>query len=226
MSQEQVNCNQCGATLTISRATNFVTCGSCDTSLTVHRTGFSTFTELTQKPTEITPEPVRESAPAPNVERASGRRDELSELQRQNEVNRLENQLNRLDFEWEKEKEQYMITRRYGYGRDGYGYGERYLPTKGGAVGGGIGLTAFGILWTIIAFAITSGFSSGPFEDSGSPFGIVSVVFPLFGVVFIFMGIVSSVMAYNKAEKYEQARRRYENRRSELMDKIEEAQWR
>lgn len=54
-------------------------------------------------------------------------------------------------------------------------------------MGGVAGLVAagFGIIWTIMAFAITR----------DSPFPVVGWVFPLFGIVFVMMGL--AMAAYN-----------------------------
>ena len=53
-----------------------------------------------------------------------------------------------------------------------------------GAVGGIIAVV-FGIIWTLLAFAITR----------NAPFPLVGTVFPLFGVLFIIIGIAN--VAYN-----------------------------
>lgn len=54
---------------------------------------------------------------------------------------------------------------------------------------GSIYAIIFGVFWTIIATTITS----------GSPFGIVGVIFPLFGVIFVIFGIVQAMYHYKNA---------------------------
>ncbi len=120
--------------------------------------------------------------------------DHLAEVRHQNE-------LARIDREWEIEREQYLITGRYG---------RREVPTTTGGlitavVGGG-----FGLVWTIMAFSITSGA-----PDVG-PFSLAKVFFPLFGVVFIGAAVVWGLTCMKRAEKYQAAFRAYQARRAEL----------
>jgi hypothetical protein len=120
--------------------------------------------------------------------------DHLAEVRHQNE-------LARIDREWEMEREQYLITGRYG---------RRYVPTipmgvATAAIGGG-----FGIFWTIMAVSITSGA-----PDVG-PFSIARVFFPLFGVLFILIAVGWGVYCVSRAHKYEAAYRAYQDRRAEV----------
>jgi len=110
-------------------------------------------------------------------------------IERQNEVARL-------DREWQSERERYMVAGRYGY---------RYIPTRGMSVLGGVAITAFGILWTVMAASMV-GLAGGVFA-----------LFPLFGVLFTLMGIGVSVYSYTKAGQYEAAERAYRQRRARLM---------
>lgn len=213
MQREHVNCNQCGALLEVMTTTQFVTCGKCSTPLAIRRTGASIFTEPVEAPTAITT-PGLSGATLTYSEEIPrrGEEDELAELQRRNELNRLENQLNRLDLEWERKKEQYMVSGRYGH---------RYLPEKGSSVGGGIVVAIFGTLWTIFAFGITTGFTWSLSEEVFGPPPIIRILFPLFGVVFVVAGIGWSMYAYQKADQYEQAHRAYLDQRSRILDQIE-----
>ena len=106
-----------------------------------------------------------------------------------------------MDREWELERENYMVS-----GKDG----QRGVPTRGEAIGGGVMITVFGIFWTAMAATMLS---SAP---SGGAFGIAKIAFPLFGVLFIFVGIASSMSAYGKAVRYQSAEDRYRRRRNEL----------
>jgi hypothetical protein len=112
---------------------------------------------------------------------------------------RYQNELARIDREWETEKEQFTVPDRFG---------QRQLPTtgmgRGMAVIGGV----FGILWTVIAFAITSGA-----PDEG-PFAVVKVVFPLFGIAFTVGMIWFGIRISRKAEEYMQAHAAYQARRA------------
>lgn len=42
---QSVNCNNCGAPLSVGASTNYATCGHCGSQLAVHRTGNALFTE-------------------------------------------------------------------------------------------------------------------------------------------------------------------------------------
>ena len=114
----------------------------------------------------------------------------LEEIKRQNEVARV-------DREWELERENYMITGKHGH---------RFLPQRGMSVIGGVFIVGFGIFWTAMA------------ASAGGGVGGVFVLFPLFGVLFILMGVGMSIYSYSKATQYEQAYQRYQHRRARLMD--------
>ncbi|HVK12286.1 MAG TPA: SHOCT domain-containing protein [Gemmataceae bacterium] len=114
---------------------------------------------------------------------------------------RHQNELARIDREWEIEREQYLINGRYG---------RRHVPTVGmgvatAALGGG-----FGIFWTVMAVSITSGA-----PDVGA-FSTAKVFFPLFGVLFIAIAVGWGVYCVVRAQKYEAANRAYRDRRAVL----------
>jgi DNA-directed RNA polymerase subunit RPC12/RpoP len=119
---------------------------------------------------------------------------QVSKLTRQNEVEAL-------DRQWDREKERYMVADKHGV---------KHLPSKGTAQVAGIMVVVVGVIWTIMAIAITSGA-----PDFG-PFQVAKVAFPAFGVGFIIFGIFLSVHNYRKAEEYQRAYRRYRRKREEL----------
>lgn len=198
MSVDRVSCSLCGEQLQVPDTTRYVTCGQCRTSLVVRRSGSSIYTE-----------PVAAASTAPPASRTTS--PDLRDLQRQQEVNRLENELNRLDIDWEKEKEEYKVSGRYGH---------RYLPKKGTSAAGGVLVTMFGIFWTIFAFGVTTRFTWQYAERDHGPPLIFDMLFPLFGVVFVISGIMWSVNAYRKAEAYEQAEQRYLDRKDRLREQL------
>lgn len=116
---------------------------------------------------------------------------QLQEIQLQNEVARL-------DREWQLEREQYMVAGRYG---------QRYIPSQGMSVLGGIAIVGFGIVWTAMA------------SSMGAP-----GFFPLFGVLFILFGVGVSIYSCTKASEYDQAYRQYRHRRSQLLTQQESRQ--
>lgn len=132
------------------------------------------------------------SPPEPAPPRADHLADHLAEVRHQNE-------LAQIDREWQIEREQYMITDRYG---------RRHVPTAGFGIAGAVVGGLFGVFWTIMAFAITGGA-----PDVG-PFPIAKIFFPLFGVVFTIAAIGYGLYAASKAQQYQAAFRAYQERRA------------
>src|SRR5438552_12934083 len=93
--------------------------------------------------------------------------EQLADVQSQNE-------LARIDREWEMERQGYLIRNRYGV---------RTVPTAGMGIGIAIVAGVFGTLWTIMAIAIT-----GAAPDFG-PLSVAKIIFPLFGVLFLLVGL-------------------------------------
>jgi hypothetical protein len=112
---------------------------------------------------------------------------------------RYQNELARIDREWEIEKEKYMVTGKHGV---------RHLPTKGQGMAVAIMIGVFGAFWTIMAFSITSGA-----PDEG-PFNLVKVFFPLFGIAFTVFGVYMGIHTMRKAEEYNRALAAYQERRA------------
>jgi Short C-terminal domain len=110
----------------------------------------------------------------------------LEEIKHQNDVAQL-------DREWAMERERYMVAGRYGY---------RYVPNRGMSLLGGLVVSTFGIIWTVMAASM------------GAP-----VFFPLFGLLFIFAGIGVSAYSFLQANRYEEARLRYQRRRAQMLDR-------
>jgi uncharacterized membrane protein len=178
MSFETLNCNECGALIQVPTVARYVTCNRCGAHLAVQRTGISTYTEAA-------PLPARQSdAHDPAWREMSGR---LEQLEYQNE-------LARIDREWDMEREQYMITSRYG---------RRYVPSAAAAVVMGVVIVGFGVFWTAMAFGMASNFGGDGF----------AMFFPLFWVVFIVAGIGVSIYQFTKAQRYQAAYNDYQRRR-------------
>ena len=112
---------------------------------------------------------------------------------------RYQNELARIDREWEIEREQYTVRGKHGL---------RHIPTTtmgyGAAAVGGV----FGVIWTLMAISITSG---GP--DFG-PFSIAKVVFPVIGVAVTIGAVAYGIHCVNKAEGYKKALAAYQARRA------------
>ena len=114
-----------------------------------------------------------------------------------------QNELARLDREWELEREHYMITGKHG---------TRYVPQAGQSLLGGVIAVVFGIFWTAMASSMTTHSSFGS-PSSGPPRFL-----PLFGVLFIVLGAGAAIHGVRKGTEYEQAHRRYQQRRADLLE--------
>jgi hypothetical protein len=112
---------------------------------------------------------------------------------------RYQNELARIDREWEIEKEKYMVTGKHGI---------RHIPTV--AAGRGVSIIGgvFGLFWTLIAFSITSD------APDGGPFQFVRIFFPLFGIAFTGGAIWLGIHLARKAEEYNRALAAYQARRT------------
>jgi hypothetical protein len=128
--------------------------------------------------------------------------DQMADVQYQNE-------LARIDREWESQRRQFQIVNRYG---------AVYMPT----VGMGTGMVMFGgilgLLWTYVAFVITS--QAPDFE----PFQIARIIFPGIGIVFTMTTVGRGIYCCVQALRYQDAFAAYQaNRRRSTSGLIFEA---
>jgi hypothetical protein len=173
MSTESLNCNSCGAPLAVPASANFVTCTHCGTHLAVRRSQNVAYTEALERIEQKT-------------DRIADQVEQLSQ----------ENELDRLDREWELRRADLLVTDKHG---------RTSVPSAAGAVVGGGIAAAFGLFWTITAASM------------GAP-----GFFPLFGVLFIVMAIFVGVSGCAKALQYNDAFAAYQRRRRELEREIAE----
>jgi hypothetical protein len=110
----------------------------------------------------------------------------------------LENDLERLEREWQQEREQYMVR-----GKDGS------LSEPGSALALQIGIGVFSGLLLLIAIGIFA-----PWGAAAAPLWLAVLLF----VAFTVWSIVDAKM---KLTRYEAAMQDYEQRRSELVRQIE-----
>jgi hypothetical protein len=155
-------CNRCGAPLEVREKTRFATCQFCHAKLAIHQEGNAAFTEVLEQINE----------------RAGQIENRLANIELQNEVARI-------DREWEQEREGYYIRGKHG---------SRHLPSKVGSVATTIIMGGFGLFWTAMA------------ARTGAPMAI-------FGIIFIGVAIVTGLWGFAKATQYETGRRAYERRR-------------
>jgi hypothetical protein len=129
-----------------------------------------------------------------SAEGAAGLGEQLAEI-------RYQNELARLDREWESEKEKYVLTGRHGV---------RYLPSIGmGWYTAGVG-GIVSVCWVILAVGITSAM-----PDSGD-FGVVRILFPLIGGLLPLGAVAFGLYIVRRAGAYNRALAAYKARRAAL----------
>lgn len=116
-----------------------------------------------------------------------------SDLNKEAEHLRLQNELNQLDLDWEHERESYKVR-----GRNG----ARYIPSVPISIIAMIAGIVFGVVW--ISLTVSQG-------ELGLP--------TFFGLLVIFVVVGRSVYDYNKARGYRQAQGRYQERRQQLLSR-------
>jgi len=166
-----VSCNKCGAPLEVPDKTKYLTCSHCGSKLEIQHSGGAYFTSVLE---EI------------------GRRTE--KMSDDLEVIKLQNDLERIDREWQM-KRQGLMTRKKN--------GSESVPSTTGTVIAFGGVILFAIIWTIMA------------STMGAP-----AVFPLFGLFFIVMAFSGMVSSVKKSNEYETLKRQYESERSRLLNKM------
>jgi hypothetical protein len=162
------NCNLCGASLEINPKTNFATCSKCGTKLAIVRTPTSIFTEVVD---------------AESVGKLAGQLNELA----------LQTELNRIDLEWQREREKYMIPTQYG----------KVIPGKNDGIIYFLFLLIGGIVFIIAAATLN------PASVSGI----------MFGTFLIITGIAVSVSSNSIFVNYKRAESEYLRRREAVIVK-------
>ncbi len=164
-----VNCNGCGAALDVGPDTRFATCSQCGARLAVKRSETAAYTEVLE-----------------NLERKTDAiAEQLADIQRQNE-------LERIDREWERERETLMIS-----GKNG----SRSEPNATMGIIVAVVMSLSGLFWTATTMSM------------GAPGG-----FTCFGGLFVIAAIGIGVLTVKKAQAYESAQARYWQRRRAAMD--------
>lgn len=164
-----VNCNGCGAALDVGPDTRFVTCAQCGARLAVKRSESAAYTEILE-----------------GLERKTDAiAEQLAEIQRQNE-------LERIDREWEQERRQWFTRNKDGSMSE---------PSAAMGVVMAIVAAVFGVFW--VGFA----------ASMGAP-----CMFMVMGGGICGLAVVLGFAAVQKAKHYEEARLRYRKRRAAATD--------
>ena len=104
---------------------------------------------------------------------------------------RLQNEIARLDREWNLEREKYMISNKYG---------TRSVPNEAGSLLLVLVFGGFGVFFTISA------------ASAGAP-----AIFIIFGCIFTLIAVGAGITGFAKAAEYREAFRLYQEGRTELL---------
>ncbi len=170
----KVCCQGCGADLQVDETVRYVTCNYCHARLEVVHDPSVTHTRLMEKLEK-------------NTER-------MAENLR---VIELQNELARMDREWEQERETFMVEGKHG---------KRSLPSKDAS--------AMSLVVGVIAGLILLGISLS--SGNSSVFGFV-------GLLVAVLSIVQTIKGLSQASEYDRALSMFEERRADLIRQIGQA---
>lgn len=176
MQLESLSCNNCGAPIEVAPTTNYLTCAHCGSRLAVKRTETAHYTEV--------------------LDRLQARVDRVD-----NELEQLrtENELLRLDQEWEDECKRYMVRTKDG---------SLVEPSMGRVIGGMLGLGAVVVVACVWLGVGTSGIPGN--------FGGLSILFMLVVVGF---SLYSVITEWTKYQDYRTAEAAYYARRNAALSR-------
>jgi DNA-directed RNA polymerase subunit RPC12/RpoP len=172
MKVTKVCCQGCGADLQIDESIRYVTCNYCNARLEVVHDPSVTHTRQLDK-----------------IERTTDRlADNLKVIE-------LQNDLERLDREWDNQRQGYLVRGKNGHVSE---------PSSVGTIIAGVIAIVFGIFWM--------GFTG----SMGAP-----GFFSLFGLVFIGAAVFGMIIGTSKAKAYQNGLHQYEFHRQRLVARLE-----
>lgn len=169
----KVCCQGCGASLEIDESIRFLTCNYCHARLEVVHDTSTTHTKLLEALDQRTESMARDIR-----------------------VLKLENELERLDRDWEATRQAMLVRGKHGSVSE---------PSATNATFGGVITIVAGLAWMIFTAA------------SPAP-----AIFPMFGLVIVAVGIYGMISGNGKASEFEGLRSRYQMRRGQLISQIEQ----
>jgi len=227
-----IHCNHCGAPLTVSGDTRYVTCAHCGSSLEVKHGDGSIYTEMLREIGERT---------AVIDAQATEMQDRLADVSVRAEIIAL-------DQAWERDREQYMVTDEHGL--------QRKPSVPAGVIGLALAVVG-GLIMLAMVFNVTSemtdkGALTGPSfrpdtitlpdgttvgsgetvrledgsivtYDGGSAlesFGSIPRMAAI--LVLLMMGVAAAILLnqLRQADRYERAEQEYRARRQELLSRL------
>src|SRR5262245_34344788 len=115
MTLESLSCNHCGAPIEVPAAAKYATCAHCGSRLAIRRTGTAAYTEVLE---EIS--------------------DRTARMEKDLGAIRLQNELERIDREWQTHRERFMVHHKNGSSGP---------PNATAGLIGGALAAAFGVFW-------------------------------------------------------------------------------
>jgi uncharacterized Zn finger protein (UPF0148 family) len=169
-----LTCNHCGAPLEVAEGTKFVTCRFCSSRLAIEHSESAFYTRVLE-----------------------ALENQTSVLSQDLETIKVQNEIERLDREWQMQREQ--LCHRSKTGR---------LVEPSDAASGCLAVTqgVFGLLWFVVWLV------GGQLADSS-----FATFVSLFGLLIGGLAIATFLGGAQKARRYESARSSYESHRSQLV---------
>ena len=161
-----IACNNCGGPLEVPNKVRFLTCNFCDSRLEVQQSGSTYYT---------------------NVLEAVG------DLKHEIESLKLEGKLQRLDRDWQEQREGLKVRDKHG---------RSYIPSKAGTV----------VMMVVMIFGALVVFGMWSSMSSGMPAGLI--------LILVVIVLVIGSIHLGKAKEYEEKRARYTRKRRELMREL------
>lgn len=172
-----LRCQNCGSPLQVNDDVRFITCNYCHTELEIVRDASTTHTQVLK-----------------NIEQNS------EAAVQKLDVIEIQNEIERLDREWEMFRESTQVRRRYRPD------GTYYEPSATGSILVAIGAMVFIGFWISTAVRI------------GAP-----PMFSFFGVVLLLVILFNSFRAFAASSQRASTRETYERKRAELLAALDKA---
>ena len=187
-------CNNCGARLEVAPTTKYVTCARCNSVLEIKRTDSAAFTEALG-PAAETIQTDQADSPWPHSRQVRTVRKFLAD-----EDVALEEELNRVDRDWQAERERYLLTSEFG--------GKQVPDKRRGLFAGGV----------LIALAVAL-----LFMFLSLPQGVAHEIGPYVSGFILLFGVGLGWFQYSKGVDYERAYAAYQQRRNAVIAKYRHA---
>jgi hypothetical protein len=177
-----LTCNHCGAPLDVPEGVNFFNCRFCSSRLAIERSASAVYTRVLE-----------------------GLEQKTNEISQDLQTIKAQNEIERLDREWQVERDQLLIHRKDGRTAE---------PSVAGTIGSSLMLALIGLVWFIGSTSMSRG---------GMNHGISSL-FPILGLGLMGFSLVALIRGLQKARDFDFQRSTYEARRRQLIDELRRPQ--